>query len=452
MEVSDKEMQRLTWLLRGKAKKGGASGVLQSAIEFAGDADPAVAENIGWVFFYWLRDNIGKVDPADCKRLLGRYLKLVNKRPSVLHSSMLSMAVKTADQAPAFNMLNFFELWGPQNLLDEDYAEGTAADGRRFPSLARRVMDRIVRSGAPVTLSDIRRLFGADKTDDATLKHMFYDVIVRNLHRCLLQQLVDQTWQAIRVYMDHQRQDAPDEVDSSILRLGCKAADSSHLGYVPWFLESWNLAGARPADFEPKVNKEGVTQPSTVSLATGCMYQYAKKAVSAKKPVDMTAMIDQMATLALKMRNPAWTWYRRAKMMDWSGRRDEARASMIKLYGSMQKHSRYWLFLAELLDDTKLRCGCLAMAIAIKPDTDGVGMAHYKIGKAFHDAGDRKRAAAEFAQALRIFNKSRKQYGFVTRQIRAMAGDITPAPAHCDFDYYPAMRNNITAHLQAQNN
>ena len=449
--ASDWDRRQLTWLLREKAKNGDSHEALGQALKFEADTNANVAENIGWVLFYWMREHLTKVDPNDLKQVLVSYLHLANARPSMLHSTMLSMAVKTADRAPVFDMFGFFELWGPSNLRDEDYEDGKADDGKTFPSLAKRVIDRIIRSGAVVTVQSLRPLFRQDKISDIDLKSALYFFVVLNIQRCLKLQHVDKAWDAIRIYLDNQRADAPDEVDSTILRLGCKAVDSAHLDSVPWFFDSWDLTKSRQMDFETIKNSAGIPLPSTVSMATGCMYRFAKKAVGAKQAVDLTGMIDMMYDLAVKSRFPAWTWYRRAKLLDWSGRRDEALTSMKKLYNSMKKHSRYWLFLAELIDDTKLKCGCLAMAISIKPDSDGVAMAHYRIGKAFFSAGDKERAAAEFAQALRIIHHSHGQFTFVLSNINGMVGDIKRANAHEEFPYYANMRDNIIGYLQSDN-
>lgn len=93
-----------------------------------------------WNIYRYLNANLKQMNSEEARRLLAIYTKLPCARPSLLHSCILSVAVKMAGQFPDFRLPQFLDIWGyPTNLRQEDYSRQTGNDGKSYPSLKERV-------------------------------------------------------------------------------------------------------------------------------------------------------------------------------------------------------------------------------------------------------------------------------------------------------------------------
>ena len=92
-----------------------------------------------WNIYRYLSANMENVDSQIARTLLASYMKIPSERPSLIHSMMLSVALKMSDRFSDFVLPNFLKLWGyPQNLRDEDRNMTVAKDGRQYLSLKER--------------------------------------------------------------------------------------------------------------------------------------------------------------------------------------------------------------------------------------------------------------------------------------------------------------------------
>lgn len=90
----------------------------------------------GWDIYRYVSSNLKNIDSQEARRLLAIYTKLPLPRPSLLHSCILSLAVKMSAHYPDFRLPQFLEIWGYQhNLRAEDYNQQVGKDGRTYPSL-----------------------------------------------------------------------------------------------------------------------------------------------------------------------------------------------------------------------------------------------------------------------------------------------------------------------------
>lgn len=75
-----------------------------------------------------------------CRRLLADLMSMPLPKPSYIYSSVLWAATKVSAMFPEFHFVPFLNLWNPENLRQEDYAQGKSDDGKVFPSLAERMI------------------------------------------------------------------------------------------------------------------------------------------------------------------------------------------------------------------------------------------------------------------------------------------------------------------------
>lgn len=107
--------------------------------------DHAIKQKIGWEQYHLASIKLKneKIETQAVKKLLNSYLNLQLERPSLLHSSMLRIAVSIAKE-DNFNLVAFLRIWGIENLQEQDfqpYHQDTT--GKVLPSLAEKLLLKV---------------------------------------------------------------------------------------------------------------------------------------------------------------------------------------------------------------------------------------------------------------------------------------------------------------------
>lgn len=124
--------------------KAGADPI-QYYNEFTGylnsqNLDESLLNDYGWLIYYTLK-RTPLNDAYNRKTKLAQYLKLNLERPSILHSLILSEAVKVEQNTPLqFRIRDFIHLWDIQNLREEDWGQFRTDDGKTLPSLVEKLI------------------------------------------------------------------------------------------------------------------------------------------------------------------------------------------------------------------------------------------------------------------------------------------------------------------------
>ena len=85
---------------------------------------PARLNNsFAWVIYYHVRHEQATMPSLEMRQALAAYLSLDNERPSRLHSRILLMATRLKARDAEFKFGKFFEMWGMDNLTDEDWQQ-----------------------------------------------------------------------------------------------------------------------------------------------------------------------------------------------------------------------------------------------------------------------------------------------------------------------------------------
>lgn len=101
-------------------------------------------EDTAWNIYHYLKDFIGKDSSANMRTLLLSYLKIPVERPSLIHSCILSMALKMQEAYADFRFPQFLEYWGYGKMLrSEDMQRQRGKDGKEYLSLKERVDRRL---------------------------------------------------------------------------------------------------------------------------------------------------------------------------------------------------------------------------------------------------------------------------------------------------------------------
>lgn len=130
------------------AKKGADAISLHKQISIwynSNELDTKLYPDFGWLTYYALK----QTDISDAQKrklLLKLYLQLDLPKPSILHSLILSEAVKVEKNTPLqFRIRDFVRLWGVENLRSEDWVQFTTEEGNTMLSLVEKLISVYVR-------------------------------------------------------------------------------------------------------------------------------------------------------------------------------------------------------------------------------------------------------------------------------------------------------------------
>lgn len=104
------------------------------------ELDPSLYAELGWLIYYALKYT-SLADARTRKEMLNDYLKLGLSKQSILHSLILSEAVKVEQNTPLqFRIRDFMSLWGFENLRKEDWEQFKSDNGNVLPSLVEKLI------------------------------------------------------------------------------------------------------------------------------------------------------------------------------------------------------------------------------------------------------------------------------------------------------------------------
>lgn len=106
----------------------------------AGQLDASLFQDFGWLTYYALRQ-VPSSDSNRRKELLNNYMRLNLPKPSQLHSCILNEAIKVEKDTPLqFRVRDFIQMWGLENLREEDWAQYKTNEGIDLPSSVERLV------------------------------------------------------------------------------------------------------------------------------------------------------------------------------------------------------------------------------------------------------------------------------------------------------------------------
>lgn len=106
----------------------------------AGQLDADLFQDFGWLTYYALKQ-VPSSDSTRRKELLSNYLRLDLPKPSPLHSCILNEAIKVEKDTPLqFRVRDFIQMWGLENLREEDWEQYKTNEGIDLPSSVERLI------------------------------------------------------------------------------------------------------------------------------------------------------------------------------------------------------------------------------------------------------------------------------------------------------------------------
>ena len=136
--------------------------VYQYIVE-SGTVNQSLHEELGWIIYRYLKSNFSTLDSLESRKNLKLYLDLNNDRPSLLHSSIINIALNLSKANCNFKFYKFFLSWGPENLRRDDLTEGYY-QGKKTSSLLSRIIKTLVDTEDNINVEELCSLIQQDKT------------------------------------------------------------------------------------------------------------------------------------------------------------------------------------------------------------------------------------------------------------------------------------------------
>lgn len=107
----------------------------------SGNSSVDLHMRLGWELLHFAKEQNSKHNVQGTKQTMLEYLRLHTERPSQLHSCFLWLA-DTLAKEEKLRMSDFVQLWGLENLREDDFQRFRTDDGKYLPSLAEKVIGR----------------------------------------------------------------------------------------------------------------------------------------------------------------------------------------------------------------------------------------------------------------------------------------------------------------------
>ena len=112
-------------------------------------------EAYGWVIYRYIKAEESNLSSVGVRTFLRDYMNLKNERPSMLHSMILNFGLKYSKTHSDFKFYNFFILWNPENLRNDDLHDAPKQNGNKIPSLISRICREFVNTETIFDIDEI---------------------------------------------------------------------------------------------------------------------------------------------------------------------------------------------------------------------------------------------------------------------------------------------------------
>ena len=383
-------------------------------------------ESQGWITYRYLKKCQQTLPTDQICSILTDYLSLHITHPSNLHSLMLGQSGKISEHHPDFNLLQFVEQWGVQNLQDEDF-ESSEWNGRNVEPRVSRLLQYCFKQG--YSIEDVSRVFTANERinqEDVLEAFSRQRFFIMNE-----QQKVDVEvfLQSARRYFDAvEGHYIMNDYHSIILSLYLSKLPENSCDEIPSSIEKWGWGCFRPEDWDREKGDNGKVFPSLVEkVVKGYL-----SAVKRRAYLNVSENFEQLLRQAIDRYGNDEHERALAHILQARGDREAALAIYRRLLLTMNKYY-VWKELAGLTDDKELKISALCKAVMLEPNEDYLGNVHLALANLLLENGHPYEARCELGKynSTYIKNKWKVSPDFrdiAVKVLRATNDNTRPIP------------------------
>lgn len=358
-------------------------------------------ESYGWIIFRYLKAHYKAMTSVEVRTMLKDYLSLKNKKPSLLHSQILSFAINYSNEDKEFKPLAFFRMWGPQNVRKEDFYDSRGNEGI-IPSIMSRIA-KVVVNYPQTHIQEFVELLPLGKSDFIEmLKASFFWKIYRSADN---DKPTASTWNLFDTYLDFFPEAPGCEAHSKVLDLAERWMKDENAYRFYSFFKKWNPAILMDADWkEKKGEQDGVVFKSLALKAIGSAKDATSK-LSDEQVGDLQWLIDLYDTAMKKYPDDDWNARAKGCLLLKAGHIEDARKIYKDLCQKMGERSYIWQEYADCWDDNATKVALLCKAISVENSDDFIGKIRIELARQLIIAGKRECAAIELSRCKKHYQE-----------------------------------------------
>lgn len=331
-------------------------------------------ESYGWVIYRYIKAEESNLSSVEVRTFFRDYMNLENERPSMLHSMILNFALNYSKTHNDFKFYNFFLLWDPNNLRNEDLNDGYKNE-KKIPSLISRICRQFIISKTEV---DIDFLLSKIKLDKETVLDFFREPIFWDILNAHKENKLSDLWNLFDQYNANHSKNGQSKWHSEILNLAERFMKENDEWRFLNFFKNWNPENLRPDDWKETKKDENTYKP----LATKVIKRAFENLKTQTSEQDLMWLI-QPYEKAIKL-FPDDEWLLREKALLHLKNNEFELA--IKIYKQLvlvlsDKHYVWQEFSDCIVSDNSLKIGMLSKALRLEKNEDFLGDIHLGLAK-----------------------------------------------------------------------
>lgn len=331
-------------------------------------------EKFGWIIFRYLSICYKEIGSLKARTALFEYMKLKNKRPSLLHSQMLNLASKISEEYHDFKFLPFLNMWDVCNFTDEDLLESVIKDHTIQP-LYLRLFKRCIALGYP--LDKCLEVFCQNKSiDEAHLVDAYSQQYYFDIYNTSKAKDSGKAFSIVSAYANGiEGRKVINEYHSKIVRSFIYLNKEEISPNAKVILEKLGFTNFAAEDWRRQTTEGGEEMPSLVERFSKVYHDSLSVAAS---HVPDAAFEELLLQVVSKYRdNDQSTRHLAQAYVQW-GRKEDAEKEYRKLLLSLNKFY-VWHELSQIVDNEELKLSALCKAILSQPKDEFLGEIHLEL-------------------------------------------------------------------------
>lgn len=219
-------------------------------------------EAYGWIIYRYIKEKENELNSIQVRTFLRDYLNLKNERPSMLHSMILNFALNYSKTHIDFKLYNFFVLWNPYNLRNEDLRDGYK-EGKVITSLISRICREFVNSNIEI---NIEEFLSKINLSEETILDFFRETFFWNLFNSHKENKVSELWNLFDKYNNNYSKFCNSKWHSEILNLAERFMKENDEWRFLNFFKNWNPEYLRSEDWKETKKDEHIYKPLAIKV------------------------------------------------------------------------------------------------------------------------------------------------------------------------------------------
>lgn len=375
--------------------------------------DEDLHEDFGWIVYRYMKTNVNQLTSVQIRTLLRDYMLLKNKRPSMLHSTILNFALSFYKGHTDFGFYRFFIMWGVENLRYEDYVN-RYDDGHEIPSLISRICRAIVDSNETFFVQDFVDKFNDYKCEVIEHLRQSYFWKLMTLHK---EGCSNELLKSFENYVESYSVIGPSHWHSEILKIAYRFMTEGNAQHFIPFMKQWSgpeFENLREEDWKREESEDGKEFPSLAIKSAKKCFECLKVNPNMRTPEFSSWLKCLYAIVIKKETEDDWSTRNYATVCIWSGSIEEAINTYKSLLVNMGDKYYLWSELSECIsNNNSLRIGLLLKAKELEKNEDFIGKVHLCLAKLWME----ENYITNAKQELCTYAKHRKDKGWAVSNL-----------------------------------